>query len=224
MEALVGAYPPLMQEAWHRIQGLYKDAVNCAPPPARVKLERITVERVALYSYVPPQGDNIPFHIEPFLVDDLVPEEGEIEWAVKPLHNNCYGGASRMRADHIKRWLATARKAEKDRATAGGEDTATGAKRGAPEDTSAQEGVENWTRVIDLVQVTFREGKLAEEAISQAVVLMPKGKKDYRGIHLVEVMRKVVAAILNCRFTAFITYHKFLHWFWAGCGIGTSTL
>ena len=35
---------------------------------------------------------------------------------------------------------------------------------GGPEDTSAQEGAENWTRVVDLVQAAFREGKLAEEA------------------------------------------------------------
>ena len=37
------------------------------------------------------------------------------------------------------------------------------------------------------------------------VVLIPKWKKDYRSIGLVEVMWKVVAAILNRRFTASIT-------------------
>ena len=42
------------------------------------------------------------------------------------------------------------------------------------------------------------------------LVLIPKGKKDYRGIGLVEVIWKVVAAILNRRFTASITYHDFL--------------
>ena len=54
--------------------------------------------------------------------------------------------------------------------------------------------------------MAFREGRLAEEATWQAVVLIPKGVKDYRGIGLVEVMWKVVAAILNCRITASITY------------------
>ena len=39
-----------------------------------------------------------------------------------------------------------------------------------------------------------------------------------------EVMWKVVAAILNRRFTASITYHNFLHGFWAGHRTGTSTL
>ena len=67
--------------------------------------------------------------------------------------------------------------------------------------SEAQKGTEseseNWTRVVDRVQSVFREGNLAEEATWQAVVLIPKGKKDYRGIGLVEVLWKVVAAILN---------------------------
>ena len=43
----------------------------------------------------------------------MVPEEGEIEWAVKRLRNNQSGRASRMRAEHIKGWLAVAQRAEK---------------------------------------------------------------------------------------------------------------
>ena len=39
-----------------------------------------------------------------------------------------------------------------------------------------------------------------------------------------EVMWKVVAAILNCRLTASITYHNFLHIFRAGRGTGNATL
>ena len=52
----------------------------------------------------------------------------------------------------------------------------------------------------------------------------PQGKKDYRGIGIVEVMWKVVAELLNCRLTASITYHDFLHGFRAGRGTGTTTL
>ena len=63
-----------------------------------------------------------------------------------------------------------------------------------------------------------------EESTWQAVVLIPKGKKYYRGIGLMELMWKVVADILNRRLTASITFHKFLHGFRAGCGTGTSTL
>ena len=213
MEALVGADPPLIQEAWHRIHGWYKAAVDPAPPPSRVTLERITAERVALYSHVPPPGEKNPMAIKPFMVNDLVPEEGEIEWAVKRLCNNCSRGASRMRVEHIKGWLVAVRRADKEETTATeGEKRATEMATGGPEDP--QEGADNWTRFVDLVQTAFREGELAEEATWKEVVLIPKGKKDYRGIGLLEVMWKVVAAILNRRFTASITYHDFLHGFY----------
>ena len=42
-------------------------------------------------------------------------------------------------------------------------------------------------RVVDLVQTAFREGDLAEESTWQVVVLISKGKGEYRGIGLVEV-------------------------------------
>ena len=70
----------------------------------------------------------------------------------------------------------------------------------------------------------FREGKLSEDATWQTVVLIPKGKTDYRGIGLVEVMWKVVAVILNSRLSASITLHDFLHGFRAGRGTGTANL
>ena len=50
------------------------------------------------------------------------------------------------------------------------------------------------------------------------------GEKYYHGIGIVEVVWKVVAAILNFRIIASITFHNFLHGFRAGCGTGTVTL
>ena len=44
-----------------------------------------------------------------------------------------------------------------------------------------------------LVQTAFWEGDLEEDSTWQAVVLIPKGKGDYRGIRLVEVMWRVSA-------------------------------
>ena len=119
-----------------------------------------------------------------------------------------------MRAEDLKGWLAAERRGEKGE-TADKE-------RGGWDDT--QEGAENWVRVVELVQTAFRDEDLEEEATWQAVVLIPKGNKDYRVIDLVEVTWKVVAAILNRRFTASITYHDFLHGFRAGRSTGTATL
>ena len=128
-----------------------------------------------------------------------------------------------MRAEHMKGWLAASQRAEKEEtAAAEGEKRATETEKGGPEDP--QERAYNWTSFVNLVQTEFREGELAEEATWQEVVLIPKGKKDYRGIGLVEVMWKGVAEILNCRFTASITYHDFLQGFRAGHGTGNATV
>ena len=77
---------------------------------------------------------------------------------------------------------------------------------------------------MEIIQTAFRDGELAEEATWQAVVLIPKGKGDYRDIGLVEVMWKVVAVILNRRLTSSIAFHDVLHRFRAGRGMGTATL
>ena len=50
------------------------------------------------------------------------------------------------------------------------------------------EDEENWARVVELVQTAFRYRDLVEEATWQAVILILKGKGDYWGIGLVEVM------------------------------------
>ena len=118
VEAMVKAEPPLIQEAWYRLQGWYKAAVDRAPPPARATLKRVTAEWVALYSRVPPTGYSIPVNIEPFAVEDGVPEEGEIEWAVKCQQNNRAGGLSRMQAKDLTGGLVAARRGEKEREAA----------------------------------------------------------------------------------------------------------
>ena len=97
MEALLGSDTALNREAWHHIKGWYQATVNRAPPPARVTLERITAERVELYSYNPPLGANIPISMEPLPVDDSVPTGDKIKWAVKRLKNHRSGGPSGMR-------------------------------------------------------------------------------------------------------------------------------
>ena len=64
---------------------------------------------------------------------------------------------------------------------------------------------------------------MTEEANGRAVVLMPKGVGDYRSIGLVEVLCKVVTVNINCRFTAFFAFHKFLRGFWGGLVTGTAS-
>ena len=97
-------------------------------------LNWITAKRVALYSRVPPLGDNIPVEIEHFEVEDKVPDEGEIDWAVKRLRNNRSGGPSWTWAEHLKGWLMATQRGDMgetaDNYMGGQEDTRGGRKTG----------------------------------------------------------------------------------------------
>ena len=76
VEALMKANPPLIQEAWYRLQGWYKAAVDRAPPPARATLKRFKAERVALYSRIPPPGKHHPGHHRAFRGGGWCPHGG----------------------------------------------------------------------------------------------------------------------------------------------------
>ena len=102
VEALLGRDWPNSKEAWQRMKGGYKAAVNRDPLPAQATLERITAKRVELYSYVPPRRENIPVTAIPSDVVDLVPKVDEIAEAVKKLRRNRSRGPSGMRAEHLK--------------------------------------------------------------------------------------------------------------------------
>ena len=111
VEALLGEDPPNAKEAWRRMKGWYQAAAKRCPPPARATLERITAERTALYSQVPSPGENIPVTVEPAEIDDSVPTEDKIAEAVTKLRRNRSGGPSWIRSEHLKGWLAAAKRA-----------------------------------------------------------------------------------------------------------------
>ena len=86
-----------------------------------------------------------------FLVDDGIPEDKEIAWAVRRICLNCLDGSSGMRAEHLRQWMITATR-----------------------DNSP--GANNWLKVVSIMQAEFHDGMLAEECTWQTVVLIPKGK------------------------------------------------
>ena len=98
-----------------------------------------------------------------------------------------------MRAEHLKGWLAASNRGKM------------ASEKGEDKMEEEEEGGDLWGKLVELIQTAFREGEMAEEATWQTVVLIPKGRKEYRGIGLVEVMWKVVSAILHRRLTTAIT-------------------
>ena len=71
----------------------------------------------------------------------------------------------------------------------------------SPKTATEEEGEELWGKVVDLTQTDFRDGTLAEEATWQTMVLITKGKGEFRGIGLVEVIWKLLTIILHRRLT-----------------------
>ena len=125
------------------MKGWYKAAVNRSPLPARATLERIMTERVDLYSYVPPPGENIPVTVTPASVDNSVPMEDEIADAVKKLRRNRSGGASGMRVKHLKGWIAAAKRGKLSE------------EKGEEKTEAEEEGGDLWGKLVELTQTAF---------------------------------------------------------------------
>ena len=68
-------------------------------------MERQTLERVDLYARRQSPGDPLPLHLTPVEINDDVPSDSEIRTAAERLTNGRAGGASGMRAEHVKVWL-----------------------------------------------------------------------------------------------------------------------
>ena len=97
-------------------------------------------------------------------------------------------------------------------------------EKGKKKTEAEEEGEKMWGKVVEMTQTAFRDGKLAEEAAWQTVVFIPKGKRDFRGIRMVEVTWKLMAVILHRQLTTGLQLHDVLHGFREGRGTGTATL
>ena len=66
IESFITLDPTMMQYAWNRMKLWYKDTRKISPPPARLTMESITMERLDIYRWVSYPGNNIPVVVEHF--------------------------------------------------------------------------------------------------------------------------------------------------------------
>ncbi len=132
-------------------------------------MECQTEERIALYTRRTPPGEPLPININPAPNPDGVPTDLEVQEAVGELTNGRSGGASKMRAEHMKEWLQGIRR-EEDPKTAIGNQGAGDA----------------WRLLMRLVAAVWETGTIPPQLGWIIVVLIPKGGDDYRGIRLLE--------------------------------------
>ena len=190
--------PPRIKEAWNIIRRWFIIVDNRPLPPSREDLQKVTNDRIKLYTKsLPP--DRIPILVASFDIDDVVPEPDKIADAIRGLRNGKAPGPSKVRAEHLKEWV-----------------------REAYRDVDPYQ--ENWDRVVELIQLCFRERKVPTQMSWSTVVLLPKGNGDYRGIGLLEISWKVIESIINWRIASKVTFHDALHGFRARRETGTACI
>jgi len=117
-----------------------------------------TTERDKLYAKVSHPDDHIPINIEPFTVNTVAPEEVEIRGVVRGMRNGRAGGASGIRAEHMKEWLRDA-VLEKEKEA---EDIEGFAGKGG-----------RWRIFVKLMQIIWEKGEIPQQMRWMTVVLIP---------------------------------------------------
>ena len=77
-------------------------AEDQAPKPYYKSMAKQTVGREELYWKVSPPEDPITINVEPFDLDDLVPEDVDIRAVVAGIQNGRSGESRGIRAEHMK--------------------------------------------------------------------------------------------------------------------------
>ena len=67
-------------------------------------------------------------------------------------------------------------------------------------------------------------GSILTELGWSVLLLIPKGNGDTRGVGLLDVVWKVVEAVIDTHIKTVVKFHGFLHGFCAGIGTGTAIM
>ena len=195
-----------MQEAFRHLKGWYRMASEAQARPCHQTMKRQTDERVELYAKRDAYGADFPTSGTPFEIDDYPPSEEELRTAVSQLSHGRCGGASGIRAEHIKAWLRGAKKEE---------DLENGA-------THIGAG-KSWREFVEICTSVWATGNIPQQLCWVVTVLIPKGGGEYRGIGLLEPIWKVMERVMDLRLEK-IKLHDSLHGCLAGRGTGTGII
>ena len=161
VDSLLTSDPSLIREAWIWMGGWYKDVVGSPSPPSRMAIVTMSVDQVRPYQHVTTPGQLIPVGVQPLLMEESVPEDGDVACAVCRLCRNRSGSLSGMRAKNLYQWFIT-----------------------VTQDNTPD--ASNWPKVVPIVQSAFHDGTLSKESTWQTVILITKGASgNFRVIGLV---------------------------------------
>ena len=148
----------------------------------------------------------MPLRIQPFDIDDEPPCEEEVIKILFKMKNNKTPGASGITVENLKFWYKKARQPSE----------------GNDPDLAY---VRLWEKVLELINIEIAEGEIPREFCNGTLVLIPKSSPgEYRGIALLEVIYKLVSAIINSRLQDRITYDDAVNGFRKRRGTGTAIM
>jgi hypothetical protein len=191
-----------VQEAYRHLKGWYRAATEVEARPCLQTMERQTTERVALFARRTSPGEPLPINIPPIPLPYGAPTDSELRVAAGELSNGRSGGASKMRAEHVKEWLQGVQREED------------------PKQPGYEGAGDPWRLLMTAVWET---GMIQQQLGWIIVVLIPKGGGDYRGIGLLEPIWKIIERVMDRRLNA-IPIHESLHGCRDGCGTGMAVI
>jgi hypothetical protein len=178
-------------EVWRHLKGWYRSAEDRAPKPCPKTMAKQTQERVELYVACTPTGMPLPICVDPAPVNDAAQTDGVLRMVVGQLQNGRAAGATGMKAEHLKEWLANVKQEE-------------------PEDGGVERLGNQWQLFVTLLRTIWATGSVPTQMSWMIVVLLLKGRGDYRGIGLLDPIWKVVKKVMVSWFSA-LRLHDCLH-------------
>ena len=151
-----------VQEAFRHLKGWYRTASEAQARPCHLRMERQTDERVELYAEQDTYGAEFPANGTPFGIDDNPPSDEELRIAVSQLSHGRCGGASGIRAEHIKAWLRGAKKEED------------------PENGANHNGAgKSWREFVEICTSIWVTGNVPQQLCWVVTVLILKGGDQF---------------------------------------------
>jgi Reverse transcriptase (RNA-dependent DNA polymerase) len=160
--------------------------------------------------------------VAPYNILGHVPDEEEIISILPRLKNSKATGPSGMKAEHIKEWYYEAYPHQRPRMNR------TSFDEGPSEEDEATRNAtpnpENWNLLVSTVQHMLHTGDIPTRASWAYRAVIPKPQGGSRGIGLLEILWKLVEAIIDQRVNKTAKFHDILHGFRNHRGTGTSII
>ena len=135
-------------------------------------------------------------------VNDTIPTEDEIRYALFKMRSRKASGLTKLSVDHLKQWY----------------------KEGHPKEGEGNaEAIDLWQKIVTIIQRCIFEGDIPQAFFYGVLVIIPKGDSgDVRGIGLLEVIHKLIPQIINLRMANSIQFLEEVHGFRRGRGTFTA--